>query len=41
MGFTPSDRSRLGFAEVKKESKLQELFRRKEEMEAGQNSENF
>lgn len=27
MGFTPSDRSRLGFAEVKKESKLEELRR--------------
>ena len=33
LGFTPSDRSRLGFAEVQKESKLQELIRRKEEME--------
>lgn len=31
MGFTPADRSRLGFAEVKRESKLQELIRRKEE----------
>jgi hypothetical protein len=38
MGFTPSDRSRLGFAEVKKESKLEELFRRKEEMESRRNS---
>jgi hypothetical protein len=27
MGFTPSDRSRLGFAEVQKESKLEELRR--------------
>jgi len=31
MGFTPSDRSRLGVAEVKKESKLEELLRRKQE----------
>jgi hypothetical protein len=34
MGFTPADRSRLGFAEVKKESKLEELMRRKEERRA-------
>jgi hypothetical protein len=33
MGFTPADRSRLGFAEVKTEGKLAELFRRKEEHE--------
>jgi hypothetical protein len=31
MGFTPADRSRLGFAEVKKENKLEELMRRAEE----------
>ena len=31
LGFTPSDRSRLGVAEVKKESKLDELIRRKAE----------
>lgn len=31
MGFTPADRSRLGFAEVKRESKLEELMRRAEE----------
>jgi hypothetical protein len=31
MGFTPSDRSRLGFAEIKKESKLEELIRRRDE----------
>lgn len=31
MGFTPADRSRLGFAEVKKENKLEELMRRVEE----------
>ena len=31
LGFTPSDRSRLGVAEVKKESKLDELMRRKAE----------
>ena len=28
MGFTPSDRSRLGLAEIKAKSKLQELFER-------------
>jgi hypothetical protein len=37
MGFTPSDRSRLGFAEVKKEGKLEELLRRKEEMKSMRN----
>lgn len=37
LGFTPSDRSRLGFAEVRKESKLQELLRRKDEMEKENN----
>lgn len=31
LGFTPSDRSRLGVAEVKKESKLDELLRKKSE----------
>jgi hypothetical protein len=31
MGFTPADRSRLGFAEVKAESKLEELMRRAEQ----------
>jgi hypothetical protein len=31
LGFTPSDRARLGIAEVKKESKLEELLRRKAE----------
>jgi hypothetical protein len=31
LGFTPSDRARLGLAEVKKESKLEELLRRKDE----------
>jgi len=31
MGFTPADRSRLGFAEVKKANKLEELMRRVEE----------
>lgn len=36
MGFTPADRSRLGFAEVKTEGKLQELLRRKEEKEQRQ-----
>lgn len=31
LGFSPSDRARLGIAEVKKESKLEELLRRKAE----------
>ena len=31
MGFSPADRSRLGLVEVRKESKLEELMRRKEE----------
>jgi hypothetical protein len=31
MGFTPSDRARLGLSEVKKESKLEDLLRRKAE----------
>ena len=33
LGFSPSDRARLGIAEVKKESKLDELLRRKAERE--------
>jgi hypothetical protein len=33
LGFSPSDRARLGLAEVKKESKLEELLRRKAERE--------
>lgn len=32
MGFTPSDRSRLGFAEIKKESRLDELIRKRDAM---------
>jgi hypothetical protein len=31
LGFTPSDRSRLGVAEVKKETRLDELLRRRDE----------
>lgn len=31
LGFSPSDRSRLGLAEVKKESKLEEIIRRRQE----------
>lgn len=38
MGYTPSDRSRLGVAEVRKESKLEELLRRKNER-SGMNNE--
>jgi hypothetical protein len=38
MGFTPADRSRLGFAEVKTENKLEELMRRKEERRSGAQS---
>lgn len=38
MGFTPSDRSRLGFAEVKRESKLDELRRKAEEREQSFNT---
>ena len=34
LGFTPSDRSRLGVAEVKTESKLEQLMRMKAEREA-------
>lgn len=33
LGFSPSDRARLGIAEVKKESKLEELLRRKADRE--------
>jgi hypothetical protein len=31
LGFTPTDRSRLGVAEVKKQTKLEELLARKAE----------
>jgi hypothetical protein len=31
LGLTPSDRARLGFVQVKSESKLEELMRRKQE----------
>jgi hypothetical protein len=31
LGFTPSDRTRLGLAEVKAQSKLEELMARKEQ----------
>jgi len=34
LGLTPTDRARLGFVQVKKESKLQELMRRNEERTA-------
>lgn len=34
LGFSPSDRARLGLTEVKKESKLDELLRRKAERQA-------
>ena len=34
LGFTPSDRSRLGVSEVKRESKLDELLRQKAEKQA-------
>lgn len=34
-GFTPSDRSRLGYAEVKKQSKLDELLARRSQRGAG------
>jgi hypothetical protein len=38
LGFSPEARSRLGLAEVKRESKLEELFARrtKRELEKGQ-----
>ena len=39
LGFTPSDRSRLGFAEVQKESKLQEMLRRNQEMDNARHSQ--
>lgn len=35
LGLTPTDRARLGFVQVKKESKLEELMRRAEEHRAG------
>jgi hypothetical protein len=35
MGFTPADRSRLGFAEVKVESKLEQLMKLRDERRAG------
>ena len=34
LGFTPADRSRLGFAEIKKENKLDALFRKQAEHHA-------
>lgn len=34
MGFTPADRSRLGFAEVKAESKLEQLMKLRDERRA-------
>jgi hypothetical protein len=33
LGFTPTDRSRLGVAEVKKQTKLEELMARKAQRE--------
>ena len=39
LGLTPSDRSRLGFAEVQKESKLQEMLRRNQEMDISRHSQ--
>jgi hypothetical protein len=33
LGFTPTDRSRLGVAEVKKQTKLEELLARKSQRE--------
>lgn len=38
LGFTPSDRTRLGLAEVKTASKLEELMARKEKRVTGTNS---
>jgi len=38
LGLTPTDRARLGFVEVKKESKLEELMRRVEERRAPNNA---
>jgi len=37
LGFSPAERSRLGLTEVKKETKLEELLRRKAEWQAGLN----
>lgn len=34
LGLTPTDRARLGFVQVKKESKLEELMRRQDERQA-------
>lgn len=34
LGFSPSDRARLGLSEVKKESKLEDLLRRKAERDS-------
>jgi hypothetical protein len=39
LGFTPSDRARLGLAEVKKESKLEEIIRRREERDRAREAE--
>jgi hypothetical protein len=39
LGFTPSDRARLGLAEVKKESKLEEIIRRREERDREREAE--
>ena len=36
LGLTPTDRARLGFVQVKKESKLEELMRRAESHRAAQ-----
>jgi len=36
LGFTPSDRSRLGLAEVKAQSKLEQIIARKEQRVASQ-----
>ena len=32
LGFTPSDRTRLGVAEVKKASKIEEILRRRDDL---------
>jgi len=32
LGFTPSDRTRLGVAEVKKASKIEEIIRKRNEL---------
>jgi hypothetical protein len=39
LGFTPSDRARLGLAEVKKESKLEEIIRRREARDRAREAE--